>query len=71
MNSYWTDSSVQMLCSLWRGGYTGQQIANHFKISRSKVLGKASRLGLLGKMSREERTRRQIAGEAHRRREAA
>jgi GcrA cell cycle regulator len=44
--SAWTDATVARLHELWANGRTAAQIAHEIGMSRSAVLGKASRLGL-------------------------
>lgn len=44
----WTDERVETLRKLWLGGLSGAEIAKQLGITRSAVLGKVARLGLLG-----------------------
>jgi len=45
----WSGKDCEMMKSLWRAGYTGQQIADHFGVTRSTALGKLFRLGMMKK----------------------
>jgi len=45
----WTREHVERLEALWREGHAARAIGLAFGVSRSAVLGKLSRLGMLGK----------------------
>jgi len=45
----WTEPRVKILRALWADGWTGQQIGSKFNKSRSAILGKIHRLGLMRK----------------------
>ena len=45
----WTREQVERLEALWREGHAARAIGLAFGVSRSAVLGKLSRLGMLGK----------------------
>ena len=45
----WTEARIKILRALWADGWTGQQIGNKFGKSRSAILGKIHRLGLMRK----------------------
>jgi GcrA cell cycle regulator len=47
--SDWTEPRVKILRALWADGWTGQQIGQKFGKSRSAILGKIHRLGLMRK----------------------
>jgi hypothetical protein len=53
MGNLWTDEASDLAASLWREGFTGDQIvsalgAHGVKVSRNSVLGKLFRMGLVG-----------------------
>lgn len=52
VRSDWSDERVEILKSLIRSGYSGSRIAARLGVTRSAVLGKASRLGLAIGVSR-------------------
>lgn len=60
--SFWNDNRVNVLTTCWAAGETGGSIAEVLGCSRGMVLGKLHRLGLLGKMKRNEVRRRVSAG---------
>jgi len=45
----WTEARVKILRALWADGWTGAQIGKKFGKSRSAILGKIHRLGLMRK----------------------
>jgi GcrA cell cycle regulator len=47
--SDWTEARVKILRALWADGWTGAQIGKKFGKSRSAILGKIHRLGLMRK----------------------
>lgn len=58
----WHPLDVRTLIALWEAGIRASLIADHLGYSRSTVLGKLKRLGLLGGMSQAEKNRRVSAG---------
>jgi GcrA cell cycle regulator len=52
-SSPWTDERCEMLRRLWADGLTASDIARQLGATRSGVLGKIMRLGLLGRKSSE------------------
>ena len=57
----WVDENIEVLAVKWRSGQRASTIANDLGVSRSAVLGKLARLGLLG-LSKKEKKRRESAG---------
>ena len=53
-NSPWTPELVETLRKLWLGGLSSAEIAKQLGVTRSAVLGKVYRLGLLGEAPRRE-----------------
>ena len=45
----WTEARIKILRALWADGWTGAQIGKKFGKSRSAILGKIHRLGLMRK----------------------
>jgi hypothetical protein len=60
--TFWNANRVDVLTTCWAAGETGTSIAEVLGCSRSSVLGKLNRLGLLGKVTRKEFRRRCSAG---------
>ncbi len=54
----WSDIQVQTLVNLWKTGQTAKNISRKLGMSRSAVVGKLNRLGLIGNMKRSEKGRR-------------
>lgn len=57
----WTDEKIKALTVKWRSGQRASAIANDLGISRSAVLAKLNRLGMLG-LTKKERKRRESIG---------
>jgi len=51
---FWTDERVGQLIGYWAQGFTGQVIGRLLGASRSAVIGKAYRLGLTARRSRQD-----------------
>lgn len=48
----WNRGQIELLKRLWLGGHSAREIGRHIGVSRSSVLGKLSRLGMLRNDSR-------------------
>jgi hypothetical protein len=57
----WTDEKIKALTVKWRSGQRASTIASDLGISRSAVLAKLNRLGMLG-LTKKERKRRESIG---------
>lgn len=53
----WGQAEIEKLTRLWRSGLSSSEIARVMGLSRSAVMGKAKRLGLLGSTP-EDRSKR-------------
>lgn len=54
----WQPDKISELRRLWKKGLTGSEIAQSLGVSRSAVIGKLNRLGLIGDMPESERLER-------------
>jgi hypothetical protein len=56
----WIDENIEALTVKWRSGHRASTIAKDLGISRSAVIGKLDRLGLLGLTKKEKKLRESI-----------